>query len=187
MSESNLAEKITDTIGVRIANLIDEIKMFEKIAIVTTNIGVYVGAFALFTSVIGITNIALHYSNIKSNNKNNKLLNDKIPEIIEINRSICVRLIEMRLDELQNKLYIILENQKFCLNEIKKLQIKNNSLSRSTSISGFPCILDNEFQKLNYVLDEKECRGDDELLNECYDSLPLSNFKKNTKLTWLFN
>jgi hypothetical protein len=71
MSESNLAEKITDTIGVKIANLIDETKIFEKIAIVTNNIGVYIGAFTLFTSIIGITNIALHYSNIKSNNENN--------------------------------------------------------------------------------------------------------------------
>ena len=190
MSESNLAEKITDTIGEKLASLIDKYEIFEKIGIVTASIGVYIGACTLFTSIIGITNIAIHYSNITSNNKNNKLLNEKIskiPESIEINRSICVRLIEMRLNELQNKLYIILENQQFCLNEIKKLHIKNhNSLSRSTSISGFPFILDNECQKFNYVLDEKESKGDDEMLNECYDSLPLNNFKKNTALNWLF-
>jgi hypothetical protein len=187
MSESNLAEKITDTIVVKIANLIDETKIFEKIADIGTSIGIYIVALTLFPSIIGITNIAIHYS---SNNKNNKLLHDNKAEIsrsIDINRSICVRLIEMRISELENRLSFILENQQICLNEIKKMHIKNhNSLSRSTSISGFPCILDNEYQKLNYVLDEKESRGDDELLNECYDSLPLSNFKKNTSLTWLF-
>lgn len=183
MSESNLAEKITDKIGVKIANLIDETKIFEKIADIGTSIGIYIVALTLFPSIIGITNIAIHYSN-------NKLLHDNKAEIerrIDINRSICVRLIEMRISELENRLSFILENQQICLNEIKKMHIKNhNSLSRSTSISGFPCILDNEYQKLNYVLDEKESRGDDELLHECYDSLPLSNFKKNTTLTWLF-
>lgn len=183
MSESNLAEKITDAIGVKIATVIDETKIFEKISEVGTCIGSYIVALALFPSIIGITNIAIYYSNINSNNKNNELLHENI----EINRSICVKLIEMRINKLENKLSIILENQQFCLNEIKKIQIKNNnSLSRSTSISGFPCILDNEYQKLNYVLDEKESKVDEELLNECYDSLPLNNFKKNTALTWLF-
>jgi len=27
---------------------------------------------------------------------------------------------------------------------------------------------------------------DDELINECYDSIPLNNVKKNTSITWLF-
>lgn len=28
--------------------------------------------------------------------------------------------------------------------------------------------------------------NDDELLNECYDAIPLNNIKKHTKLTWLY-
>jgi hypothetical protein len=187
MSESNLAEKITDAIGVKIASVIDETKIFEKIADIGTSIGIYIVALTLFPSIIGITNIAIHYS---SNNKNDKLLDDNIAEIsrsIDINRAVCVRVIEMRISELENRLSFILENQQICLNEIKKIHIKNyNSLSRSTSISGMPFILDNEYQKLNYVLDEKECKYDEEMLNECYDSMPLNNFKKNTALTWLF-
>jgi hypothetical protein len=183
MSESDLAEKITDAIGVKMASVIYETKIFEKISEVETCIGGYIVALALFPSIIGITNIAIYYSNINSNNKNNELINRSI----EINRSVCVKLIEMRINKLENRLSIILENQQFCLNEIKKLHIKNyNSLSRSTSISGFPVILDNEYQKLNYVIDEKEINGDEEMINECYDSLPLNNFKKNTALTWLF-
>ena len=93
----------------------------------------------------------------------------------------------MKINKLENRLSIILENQQFCLNEIKKLYIKNyNTVSRSTSISEIPFIPENEYQKLNYILDEKDTKGDEELLNECYDSLPLNNFKKNTALTWLF-
>ena len=65
MSESNLAEKITDTIGVKIANLIDETKIFEKIADIGTSIGIYIVALTLFPSIIGITNIAIHYSSNK--------------------------------------------------------------------------------------------------------------------------
>jgi hypothetical protein len=183
MSESDLSEKITHAIGVKMASVIDETKIFEKISDVGTCIGSYIVALALFPSIIGITNIVIHYSN-------NKLLHENISEIsrsIDINRSVCVRVIEMRISELENRLSFILENQQFCLNEIKKLHIKNyTSLSRSTSTSGFPFILDNEYQRLNYVLDEKESKIDEEMLNECYDSLPLNNFKKNTALTWLF-
>ncbi len=183
MSESDLAERITDAIGVKMATVIDETKIFEKLFDIGTSIGIYIVALTLFPSIIGITNIAIHYSN-------NKLLDENISEIsrsIDINRAVCVRVIEMRINNLENTLSIILENQQFCLNEIKKMHIKNNnSLSRSTSISLFPCILDNEYQKLNYVLDEKEINGDEEMINECYDSLPLNNFKKNTALTWLF-
>lgn len=190
MSESNLAEKITDAIGVKIASVIDETKIFEKIADIGTSIGIYIVALTLFPSIIGITNIAIYYSSNNKNKNNHKLLDDNISEIsrsIDINRAVCVRVIEMRISELENRLSFILENQQICLNEIKKMHIKNhNSLSRSTSISGLPFILDNEYQKLNYVLDEKENKYDEEMLNECYDSLPLNNFKKNTALTWLF-
>jgi hypothetical protein len=171
MSELELSEKI--------ATLIDETKMFEKIADVTVNIGICISAFGLFASFVGFTNIALHYSNINSNNKNNKFLSERITSIsknIEINRIIY----DNKIIELEYKL---IESQQNCLNEIKKLKSeKKITISKSTSISDLAFISDEE-KKVN---DEENQEEDDELINECYDSLPLNNFKKNTKSNWLF-
>jgi hypothetical protein len=200
MTDKNLAEKITDTIAVKITSAINETKMFEKISDVTNYMGLYIGAFTLFTSVIGITNIAIHYSNINSSNENTKLLRENIFNIsqgIEMNRynfDNKINKLEIRFNKLlESKFNTLLEIQKNCLNEINNLHIeRKNYISKSTSISGITFISDkedvnqeellDEYKKINYVLDEK----DDELLNECYDSLPLNNFKKNTALNWLF-
>lgn len=187
MSELELSEKITHSIGVKIATLIDETKMNEKIADVTVNIGICISAFALFASVVGVTNIALHYSNINSNNKNNKLLNESISRLsenIEINHFIY----DKRVSELEEKFNKLLEfqqeSQQNCLNEIKKIQSeKKITISKSTSISDLSFISDEEKK----VKDEEKQEEDDELINECYDSLPLNNLKKtyNIKLAIL--
>jgi hypothetical protein len=38
----------------------------------------------------------------------------------------------------------------------------------------------------NIIDDDIKDNEYDELLNECYDTIPLNNFKKTTGLSWLF-
>jgi hypothetical protein len=121
MSERKIAEKITDAMSEKITNLINETKLFEKIADVTIFIGFYIGAFTLFTSVIGVTNIALNYSNINSNNKITDLLNKNSTKMINIFQ--LVKDNSFKLEQLENKINLFLEFQ------------KNNALLKSTSIS----------------------------------------------------
>jgi hypothetical protein len=164
------------------------------------NIGLYiVGAFTLFTSVIGITNIAINYSNINSTNENTKLLRENI---LNISQSIEMKQynFDKKIIHLESKFNKLLEIQQDYFDEIIDLHIeRKNYISKSTSISSLSDDIDKNLLQTNEhhikyeettsdEENEEECidKDDDELLNECYDSLPLHNFKKNTALNWLF-
>jgi hypothetical protein len=47
-----------------------------------------------------------------------------------------------------------------------------------------PSVLDESI--VNNVTDDNKDKEYDELLNECYDAIPLNNLKKTTGLSWLF-
>ena len=83
-----------------------------------------------------------------------------------------------------------LENQIFTLNEIKNLPLltigRIDKLSRNTSFSS---ILDSPQQKIESIHSDEQWNNSSEqknkkeedidLLNECYDVLPLNNVKKH--------
>ena len=64
MSDSNLTEKITDSI----TNVMKKTKVFDELK----NIQFYFGSFVLVSSIVGITSVVIHYFNAKNIEKNQK-------------------------------------------------------------------------------------------------------------------
>lgn len=192
MSESNLTEKITDTLN----NIFKKSKIFEKL----DKIQFYIGTFIFFSSMIGITSITINYINMNKIIQNEKTIKKNMSNIeekidnLKINEKI--NKLNLKIDDMENKIIFLLDKQKESLDEIKNLPLlnilKKDSISRSTSISS---ILDDlspkkkfdETEVFNSNIIENENNKDDELIDDCYDIIPLNNSKKVTGFkSWLF-
>jgi hypothetical protein len=193
MSESNLTEKISDTI----TNVIKKTKFFEKLQ----NIEFYFTSFVMVSSVVGITGLVIHYYNANEIKKNQEEINNLRQDIITYNidmittiKQLCV---EEKFDNLEKKILKSIENQLITLNEIKNLPLlsvgKIDKLSRSTSVSSI--FLESIPQKVSSINsdegwhiseEEKNKCEDNDLLNDCYDTMPLSNVKKVTGIKGWF-
>jgi hypothetical protein len=88
-----------------------------------------------------------------------------------------------QLLENQQNIVFKLEELSVYLGELKSINTSQeyNRISTSTSMSSFSPI-----KIANTVLEDVREHDYDELMNECYDTIPLSNLKKNTSLSWLF-
>jgi hypothetical protein len=190
MSESNLTDKISETI----TNVFKKTEVFEKIE----RIQIYISSFVIVSSIIGLTGIYLNYYNtdkIKRLEDKLKVTENILKYNIEINRKqnqiIYNKLIEQLKNEVQTSSNLI--------NMIKEAQcFKPEMISASTSISSFsplkitiPIETDDWINQnddwINHIIDKKDnSNDDDELISECYDSIPLNNLKKNTGLNWFF-
>lgn len=193
MSEAILTVKISDTIS----DVFKKTKIFEKIE----SFEFYVGSFVFISSIIGIAGITVnYYSNKSINNKLDKL--NKIHKLVEQNnREICE--IKNLLNENQSKISIIrdeyimlFDRQQKITQEILNLpllnicNINNNNISRESS--DLSTLIEDTVEKKETIIQEtKEIPiEEDELVNECYDSIPLSNAKKLTgikSLIWFNN
>lgn len=187
MSEVNLTDRISETITIAFKKS----KVFEKFEI-------YFGSFLLITSAVGLTCVAINVitgfnvDNIKKELQDNE---NVLKYNIEINRKRnliehCslkseILIIHKQLSlllETQQKMFDQIEDIKFNRLEenIPSINIsKIDFVSASTSMNTFSPI------KLPEITDGKE-DDYDELINECYDTIPLNNLKKNTGLSWLF-
>lgn len=192
MSDSNLTEKITDSIN----NIINKTKIFEKI----DNLQFIIGSFTIFTSVIGITNIIINYSNRNMIKNNEEIINKNrysVEDLLINNNKIYITFLENKINELENKLLTTLKEQKNeenILHEIKNLLIfniqKKNCISASTSISSIllesPKNPLNSRQSNDLSINQEDLVEDNELINECYDNIPLNNIKKTINSNWFF-
>lgn len=197
MSEIILTEKLYESFS----NTIKKTELFEKIG----NYKFYVTSFFLFSSIIGLTSVYLNYSNIKELcYTREQILNNQsiLQSNIELNRmrnSIQHCKLKSEILNLDRQLSEIIENQKIFLIQLKEIKllkvsdelknfVENDTMSASTSMTSFsPTKVANLVEE--YKLDTIEDGGDqeyDELLNECYDNMPLNNSKKNMTLSWLF-
>ena len=187
---------VTDKLIENISNSLKKTGVFEKIS----KIQFYTGTFLLFSSIIGISCVYMNYFNIYYTNciegqidskvselenmiglscKCNKIEHNKTKdEIVNLDKKIT------KLLENQHKIILKLEE----LNVIKSVDEINKPLSTCSSNSAFTPVKKNEMSPNNYETkcDDKDDEYD-ELLNECYDIMPLNNVKKNTGLSWLFN
>lgn len=192
MADSNLTDKLSETI----TNVFKKTKVFEKMS----KIQFLLGTFVILSSIFGITEIYMHYSN---SNKIDEISENQenIYNIIEINSSV----IKNRINQLEFKLSILLENQKNMINDIKNLPIykiqKIHGINVSTSTSAFSPIkhidnINDSYNKDDNInitsiddlnTEQKKIKEieDNELIDECYDSIPLNNIK-TTGLSWLF-
>jgi|688.fasta_scaffold336184_3 hypothetical protein len=198
MSEINLTDRISETI----TNAFKKTEIFGKFQL-------YVNSFLIITSIIGVTNIYMNtltnfdIHNIKEEIQGNE---NVLKYHIEINRKRnliehCNLKSEILI--LNKQLSLLLENQEKIINQLEEMKLikiseqnklsinisKIDCISASTSMTTFspikiPSVLDESI--VSNVTDDNKDKEYDELLNECYDAIPLNNLKKTTGLSWLF-
>ena len=141
-------------------------------------------------------------------NNHTKYSNDIISEVNYIKNSKIKMLynniivLHHKIDDLDIKFTKLLKSQQYTLNEILLNIERKNVISKSTSISSL--FLDSSKNTINNNdlstlvakteknedeknEDEKNEKDYYEILNECYDNIPLNNLKKTTGLKgWLF-
>ena len=169
MSENLISETIS--------NAFKKTKLFEKM----TSLQLYIGTFAIITSIIGITNIYMNYSNTLL--MKNSIKNDDTTKIINqlnSNHDELVQLLQKKVEILETKLVVLFNSQHNILIEIKNLPALN--IEKKFSVSTGTCFTPpNTTSK---TVSKKGCDTIDELTDECYDNMPLSNVKKNIGMNW---
>jgi hypothetical protein len=181
MSDLNLTEKISEAF----TNVIKKTKAFDKL----DKIKFYLGSFVLISSIVSVTNLFIHYSIINRISQNRENINKNKNEIfykMEVKQIEILSAVNNMLNEHQDKMISLLEKHQKSLDEMKKIQFidieKKESITTNTSISSLSIDL---YQQ--NITEQKETNEDDELINECYDLIPLNNNKKFTGIkSWLF-
>lgn len=201
MSEINLTDRISETI----TNAFKKTEIFEKFE----KFQLYVNSFLIITTIIGVTSISINMltrheiSNIKGDIQGNE---NVLKYHIDINRKRnliehCNLKSEILI--LNKQMSLLLENQEKIISLLEDIKIIKNSdehrlsiniskidcISASTSMNTFspikiPTVLDESIA--SNITDDNKDKEYDELLNECYDAIPLNNLKKTTGLSWLF-
>ena len=185
MSDSNITEKLSETL----TNAFKKTEVFEKME----KIQFYFSSFVIISSIIGLTSIYINYCNLdKIKNLEDKINGSEnvLKYNIEINRKQNQIIYNKLIDQLKNEVKVSSK----LIDEINKLHnSRPEVVSATTSMSSFSplkIILPDEKDDWNnhivYQQDIKEIQ-DNELLNECYDSIPMNNIKKNTALSWIFS
>ncbi len=198
MSDINITDKISETI----TNTLKKTEVFEKIG----KIQFYINSFLIVTIFFGVTTISINMltrfdiGNMKEELEGNENI---LKYHIDINRKRnliehCGLKSEILI--LNKQMALLLENQEKIISQLEDIKLIKNSeehrlsiniskidcMSASTSMNTFspikiPLLLDT-----NIIDDDIKDNEYDELLNECYDTIPLNNFKKTTGLSWLF-
>jgi len=184
MSDFILMNKISDTIT----------NIFKKIE----NTNFYIGSFSIVSSIIGLTGIYINYCNlykIKTLEKQIKCSKNVLKYNIEINRKQYQMIYNKLIEQLKNELQL---SRKF-LEQILEFQYSKPEIllsSITTPFSPIKFVLPSEKKCLsNPVSDTNNSNNNsnnnndddyDELENECYDSIPMNNLKKNIGLNWFF-
>lgn len=184
-----MSENLTDKISETITNVFKKTKVFEKME----KIKFFIGSFFIISSIIGFTNIYINYCNfdrIKNLEEKIKDSENIIKYNIEINRKQNQIIYNKLIDEVKNEV----EFTSKLFNQIKESNLyKPEMISASTSISSFSQVKiilpieNNDWNNHIIIQEDIKEMEDDELIKECYDSIPMNNVKKHTALSWLFN
>lgn len=198
MSQTNLSDKISETI----TNVFKKTQLFEKIE----KMEFYIRTFVVISSIISLSSIYINYYNtdkIKRLEEKIQGSENIIKYNIEINRKQNEIIYNKLIEEVKNEL----EKSSKLINIINEKQnFKPEMLSVTTSISSLSLEIDylikdnnenndhldddNDNNENNDDLDYDDLDyddDDDELINECYDAIPLNNLKKNISLNWFLN
>ncbi len=186
-NQANLTENLSEIV----TKALKKTEIFEKIL----KIEFYVGSFVLISSVMGLTSIYMNFSN-RNNIYTIKQDIDGSERVLKCNIETNRRLNSLRYDNLKseflilnNKISELIEHQQNIINQLEEIKSINkseehiicNRISTSTSMSSFTPI-----KITNTIFEDVRDHEYDELLNECYDTIPLNNLKKNTGLSWIF-
>jgi hypothetical protein len=199
MSDINVTDKISETI----TSAFKKTEVFEKFG----KIQFYINSFLIVTTIIGVTSISINLltrheiSDIKEQIEGNEKV---LKYHIDINRKRnliehCNLKSEILI--LNKQMALLLENQEKIISSLEEMKLIKNSdehrlsiniskidcMSASTSMNTFSPIKIPLILETNNGADDLKDQEYDELLNECYDAIPLNNLKKTTGLSWLFN
>jgi hypothetical protein len=183
MTDIVLTEKLYESI----VNKAKKTELFEKLG----NFKFYINSFLIITSLIGVTSICINILtrlDISYTKKNIKKIENTLKYEIEINgKHNSINYIQLKLD-INKQLSLLLENQKIIIKQLEEAKLINNSEENSLPINTFAPIKFSTILNDNYLENDIKNSDEDydELLNECYDTMPLNNLKKNTGLYWLF-
>lgn len=184
MSDSNLTEKISETITIAFKKT----KIFEKIY----KIEIYVGSFIIISSIIGLTNIYINYSTMnKIKRLEEKIESNKnvLKHNIETNRQLNTSYNSKLIKQIKNNSEILSDRQDKLTEkiiEIKSLlpNSKKEVITTTTSMRGLHPVksVDSIDGWKENIIQQEQVKDmeDNELLNECYDTIPHNNLKKNT-------
>ncbi len=168
MSDPNLTDKFVENIN----NAFKKTKIFEKMETTYFRIN----SFIVISSIIGLTSIYINYCNLDKI----KRLEEKIKESVEINQKQNQTIINKLVEQATNA-----DISYKLIDKITEIQhFKPEMIAASTSISSFSQNLPPENDDIDVIDKNNKYDDDDELINECYDSIPLNNLKKNTGLNW---
>lgn len=146
----------------------------------------YIGSSFAFLSIIGITSIYIHLLQFSKIQKLEKMVHHLVSVEKDNTSTIetCMRKLKNELSSvIQINLLNIIDMHQRLIDRLTPL--KSIALSRSTSMTDFSPV--DSYEESNVDVSNDVCIDEDnELLNECYDSIPLNNIKKNTGLNWLF-
>jgi hypothetical protein len=187
MSEIGLTEKLSETL----LNAFKNTNLFEKLK----KIEFRLNSVILFSSILGLTCLYIHFDYKKNLTK----IDNHYYEIDKLMKENNVTNILVN-NAIRHEISIVIENQNRILHKLIKLkqpivmdnynQTELGCISATTSMSDFPSIDLTNTVNTNPECSSRESNSKeteyDELLNECYDVIPLNNLKKNTGLSWLF-
>ena len=183
MTEIVLTEKLYESI----VNKAKKTELFEKLC----NFKFYINSFLIITSVIGVTSICMNILtrvDISDTKKDIKKSENTLKYELEINdKRNSINYIQLKLD-INKQLSLLLENQKIIIKQLEEAKLINNSEENRLPINTFSPIKFSTILNENYKENDikKSDEDYDELLNECYDTMPLNNLKKNTGISWFF-
>lgn len=192
MSDSKISEKLAESID----NAVKKTKLFDKLNRLEFLIGTFLMIPIVGMISFGITNYYIHKQNKEHHNENSELY-DNLNESINEHTSR----LESRIYKLEEKIMQLIEQQQLCIKEEEEY-----SLSESASdISSVTVITEDHMSSTMQIdtvcievvseknkeicqekEDDKHKEEDDELINECYDSIPMNNIKKITGVNSLF-
>ena len=131
----------------------------------STLFGKITDAFIIFTSIVGLTTIIMHYTD------NDFFISDKYMQSIYS--------LEYCISKLEHKINVLLKNQHHIVKELNKPLLEKSEVLPEL----VPEVLVES--KPNVVTSNAE-KDDDVLMTECYTNIPFNN-KKPSGLTGWFN
>ena len=141
-----------------------------------------IGALLTIAIVIGIANIQLSYSNALQLMRLEEQTNG-IENVLQYKMDVNQKLNQLQCNHIEK---CVVENAS------NMQKIVTDALTHNVLIVEKPHYDEpvdiNDFNGVSETKQEPiiNAREEDELLNECYDSIPLNNLKKNTSISWLF-
>lgn len=197
MSEQNVSDKLAEVI----TSIFKKTNMFEKIERIQGLITISTGFF-IITSTLTLINYYFIKDIYSKNDEQTKLLkniNNNLSRITQDNNFINFKVYE----DFQKKINIIaefsveLKKQSDKLLEKFEENIEKKYITTTTSISDFEKYFKENVEKvkekevevkaIDFEVDADVYENiDNELLQECYDSLPCNNVKKTTLSGFLY-